>query len=163
MPSSEFNRVLTPYRLDLAKGVYDIHTNRMQYPAIFQPTHARIEQLPPSDETEIAGPNTKFEPIRPVVARNFSVVDTYMETPPAGVSPLAYDANPIAEFLGPFKGLSAISDDIKDLLPPECRKAFDEALANETSWKEKWRNEKESSCRRNPIIDKSIVPQPPPQ
>jgi chromatin structure-remodeling complex protein RSC7 len=135
----------------------------MQYPAIFQPTRARIEQVPPSDRAETTGSGTKFTPIRPVVARNFSVVDTYMETPLAGISPLAYDANPAADFLAPFKGLSVVSDEIKDLLPPECRKAFDDALARETAWKGKWRNEKEASCRRNPIIDKSIVPQPPPQ
>jgi len=135
----------------------------MQYPAIFQPTHARIELVPPSDDAGTAGPDTKFTPVPPVVARNFSVVDIYMETPPAGISALAYDANPAADFLAPFKGLSAISDDLKDLLPPECRQAFDDALVREVSWKEKWRNEKESSCRRNPIIDKSIVPQPPPQ
>jgi chromatin structure-remodeling complex protein RSC7 len=30
-------------------GVYDIHTNTMQYPQITQPTHCRWERVPPAD------------------------------------------------------------------------------------------------------------------
>lgn len=30
-------------------GIYDVHTNTMQYPQIMQPTHARWERVPPSD------------------------------------------------------------------------------------------------------------------
>lgn len=30
-------------------GTYDIHTNSMQYPQIMQPTHCRIERVPPPD------------------------------------------------------------------------------------------------------------------
>jgi chromatin structure-remodeling complex protein RSC7 len=30
-------------------GIYDVHTNTMQYPQIMQPTHARWERVPPTD------------------------------------------------------------------------------------------------------------------
>lgn len=33
-------------------GVYDIHTNYMQYPKIMQPSHARWENVPPLEESK---------------------------------------------------------------------------------------------------------------
>lgn len=34
-------------------GVYDVHTNIMQYPKIMQPTHARWERVPPAPEATV--------------------------------------------------------------------------------------------------------------
>lgn len=155
---SNFNATLTAARLSQSKGIYDIHTNMMHLPATMQPTRARIEQLPLSDG-EKPSESKAFPDIPQRVARNFLVMDTHMETPPSGISSAAYGGTSEADFLTPFRGLGAVSDDIKDLLPPECREAFEAAAAEEQGWKARWGKESEVMCRREPRIDKSIVPQ----
>ncbi|SPN96880.1 related to nuclear localization protein NPL6 [Cephalotrichum gorgonifer] len=154
--ASNFNSMLTAARAYQSKGIYDIHTNMMHFPATMQPTHARIEQVPLADG-ESPSESKAFPDVPPRVVRNFLVMDTYMETPPSGISAAAYGKTINADFLTPFRGLNAVSDDIKDLLPPECRKAFDDASAQELEWKARWGSESEATCRRNPIIDKAIV------
>ena len=138
------------------------------FPSVMQPTHACIEQVvnhgttprPAADQegqdVEMANsPSDVFPPLSPRVARNTLVMDVHMEHPPVGISTAAYDVafrtsasnrrslrtqifstrnDPIA----PFRGLSAVSDDIRDLLPEECRRAFDRA----------W----------SAVVDKAIVP-----
>jgi chromatin structure-remodeling complex protein RSC7 len=150
-------------------GTYEVHTNAQHYPAILQPTHARIEQVVDQDEQEASSDSTSFVPLKPAIARNFLVVDTIMETPPTGVSPASYsvpfrtsrgdyEASAQADFLSSFQGLSAVSQEIRDLLPEDCRKAFDEAATKEEEWASKWGDEATSTCRREPIADKAIVP-----
>jgi chromatin structure-remodeling complex protein RSC7 len=153
-------------------GLYDIHTNQMHYPSIMQPTHARIEQIADGGEQEPdeASPApTIFSAIKPSISRNFLVMDTHLETPPAGVAANAYEVpfrtsqkdyepSAAADFLSPFKGLHAIPDDIRDLLPEECRQAFDSAKDKEKTWFERWGNEAEVTSRREPVVDKAIVP-----
>ena len=167
--SSIYNSSINALRRQNQNGVYDIHTNTMQYPANMQPTHARIQQVSPVDpDSEDQSTSRTFPPLQPSVARNFMVTDTYLETPPTGIAPASFDAPPVSygpdkgayssDFLAPFRGLSAISDDIKNELPPECRKAFDEALEKEKAWHQKWGTEKETKSRRSPTIDKAIVP-----
>ncbi len=136
-------------------GVYDIHTNMMQYPVTMQPTHIKVEQV--RDSTVDTG-SSRFPPMDAKIPRNFKVIDTYMESPPAGVSPAAMEQREVPSFLAEFQGLGAVSDDIKDLLPSECRTAFDKALKEENEWKAKWGSESENTHRRPPIIDASIVP-----
>jgi chromatin structure-remodeling complex protein RSC7 len=121
-----------------------------------QPTHARIEQV----QNSSAPTDSKvFPPLNPIIARNFKVVDYIMETPPASLPNSAYQQNyNVPDVLAPFQGLGALSDEIKDLLPPECRAAFDEAVAKENDWKSKWGPEAEVTHRRQPIIDAAIVP-----
>lgn len=132
----------------------------MQYPAFMQPTLARIEQISPDDEDANAAASGDRFPVVPYkVARNFLVTDTYMDSPTglqtsAGTDKAADPGN----FLSSYGGLEAVSDDIKDLLPPECRVAFDGALEKGRVWKEKWGTENEQGARRLPIIDKAIVP-----
>ena len=128
----------------------------MQYPVNTQPTRVRIEQV--KDSAKAAGDSARFPPLDPKIPRNFKVIDTYMETPPAGISPAATEQREVPGFLAEFQGLGAVSDDIRDLLPPECRNAFDQALANENQWKAKWGTESECAHRRPPIIDAAIVP-----
>lgn len=104
-----------------------------------QPTAARIEQIPPSTTASTETASQVFPALSPSIPRNFMVTDTYYENPPAGISAASYDARGYSaaggdDFLAPFRGLGAISDDIKDALPPECREAFDEALAREKNW-----------------------------
>lgn len=111
----------------------------MQYPTIMQPTAVRIEQIPPSAAASTDNASLVFPMLSPSIPRNFTVTDTYYENPPAGISAASYDARAYKaaggdDFLAPFRGLSAVSDDVKDALPAECRKAFDEALAREKNW-----------------------------
>lgn len=124
-------------------GVYDIHTNIVQYPTIMQPTSARIEQIPPNADRDETAASQTFPLLSPSIPRNFLVTDTYCETPPAGVSSVSYDrhASVLAgadhnssDFLAPFRGLDAVSDDVKDCLPSECREAFEQALGREKNW-----------------------------
>lgn len=97
-------------------------------------------------------------PVSLRMARNFYVTDTYLETPPSGVASGVYDSTDRADFLGPFSGLNAVPDDIRALLPPECRSALDKAVQNEKDWQSRWGTESEKASRRQPTIDKAIVP-----
>ncbi|TRX88806.1 hypothetical protein FHL15_010265 [Xylaria flabelliformis] len=157
--ASRFNAELAVVRRQNIAGVYDVHTNIMQYPSIMQPTHARIEQVTDSSsQTDTSNENPRFPPLDPRIPRNFTVVDTYMETPPAGISPAVYEKREVPGFLAEFQGLGAVSSDILDELPPECRAAFDKALDREKDWKATWGPEKTTTHRREPIIDAAIVP-----
>ncbi|KND90142.1 Chromatin structure-remodeling complex subunit rsc7 [Tolypocladium ophioglossoides CBS 100239] len=155
--ASIFNASINAIRKLNNGGVYDIHTNVIQYPAIMQPTLARIELVAPEDEVEAKG-SERFPPVSSKLARNFFVTDTYYESAPAGAAPAASDKADSADFLASFNGLKAVSDDIKDLLPPECRKAFEKAALQDGEWKSRWAAESEKTSRRDPVIDKAIVP-----
>ena len=134
-----------------------------------QPTHARIEQVADSENSEPPSSSTSFPPLKTLISRNFLVTDIHMESPPAGVSPAAYDL-PFrtsaesrrlpgrADFLSPFRGLGSVPDDVRDLLPEDCRRAFDDAVTNEDQWFSTWGDESKTMCRREPVIDKAIVP-----
>ncbi|PHH87592.1 hypothetical protein CDD83_8658 [Cordyceps sp. RAO-2017] len=155
--ASIFNSGINAIRKMNNAGVYDIHTNTMQYPAIMQPTLARIEQVAPGDEQAGAG-SERFPPVPARLARNFLITDVYLESPPAGAAATALDKEEAGELLASFHGLGAVPDEIKDLLPPECRQAFDKAQAQDQEWKSRWGSESEKTSRRDPIIDKAIVP-----
>ncbi|KAK6067209.1 nuclear localization protein [Seiridium cupressi] len=154
--AAQFNAEIGAIRRHNNGGVYDIHTNVLQFPASMQPTHARFEQI---QDSSAPTDSKVFAPLNPVIPRNFKVIDTIMETPPASLPSSAYQQNyNVPDFLASFQGLGAMSDEIKDLLPPECRKAFDEAVAQESEWKAKWGPEAEMGHRRLPVIDAAIVP-----
>ncbi|PFH58750.1 hypothetical protein XA68_13288 [Ophiocordyceps unilateralis] len=156
--ASIFNSGINAIRKLNNAGVYDIHTNLVQYPTIMQPTLARIEQVALGDEAADVR-SGRFPPVPPRLVRNFLVTDTYMESPPAGAAATASGkAADSADLLTAFNGLAAVSDEIKDLLPPECRTAFDKALGQDREWKARWGPESEKMARRDPIIDKAIVP-----
>lgn len=134
----------------------------MQYPAYMQPTLARIEQISPDEEEAAAAAavSHRFPVVPYKVARNFLVTDTYMDSP-VGLQQTAAGRDRSSDstaLLSAYEGLGAVPDDIRDLLPPACRAAFDSALDKETAWKKQWSTEKEQGARRLPIIDKAIVP-----
>lgn len=129
----------------------------MQFPATMQPTRARIEQIAPEDEAALEG-STIFPPVGHKMAKNFYIADTYAESPPVGLTSATYAGDDSSNFLSSFNGLGAVSDDLKDLLPPECRAAFDKALDGEKEWHKRWGPEKDTMSRREPVIDKAIVP-----
>jgi chromatin structure-remodeling complex protein RSC7 len=136
----------------------------MLYPSSMQPTHARAEQIPPGNEDAASAdePPT-LPPVPEKVSRNFLVTDVYLQAPPAGVAAASYELPYRApgdrpDFLAPFRGLSAVSDEIRNLLPPECRAAFDKAAGVEKAWHAGWGDEKDAMARRAPVIDKAVVP-----
>ncbi|KAI0006355.1 chromatin remodelling complex Rsc7/Swp82 subunit-domain-containing protein [Xylariaceae sp. FL0662B] len=153
--ASRFNAEIGGIRRLNLSGVYDVHTNMMQFPAIMQPTHAKIEQV-----TDSSGPSesARFPPMDPKIPRNFKVLDTFMETPSAGISSAVYEHREVPGFLAELRGLGTVSNDVLDELPPECREAFDKALEEENIWKSKWGPEASTTHRRQPIIDAAIVP-----
>lgn len=155
--NSNFNAGINAIRRLNNAGVYDIHTNVLQYPRTMQPTRVRIEQVSPESEDATEG-SSMFPPVPLKMARNFFVTDTYYENAPSGLNSSAYETSDPADFLSAFHGLGAVSDDIKDLLPESCRKAFDGALKEEQQWKSCWGLEKDKMGRRQPVIDKAIVP-----
>ncbi|KAI1383047.1 chromatin remodelling complex Rsc7/Swp82 subunit-domain-containing protein [Hypoxylon trugodes] len=153
--ASRFNSEIGAIRRLNTSGVYDVHTNVMQYPANMNPTHARFEQV---KDSSAPSESARFPPLDSKVPRNFKVIDTYMETPPAGLSPAVYEQCEVPGFLSDFQGLGAIPKDILDELPAECREAFDKAVDQEIAWKSRWGPESINGHRREPIIDAAIVP-----
>lgn len=173
---SRFNDTLAAARRANLNGIYDPHTNVMQYPAIMQPTHIRWEVAPVETSETVNGVNgishithrddenlpdadaktvSIFAPVRPIYSRNFLIVDTVYENPPSShLGVPGPDGN--SDDVG-FNGLSSVSVDIRNELPPDCRKAFDEALAKELVWKSRWGTEAVDSKRKAPIIDKGLI------
>lgn len=99
-----------------------------------------------------------YSPVPLRMSRNFCITDIYLENPPSGVASIAYEETGRTNFLSSFNGLGAVSKDIRDLLPPECEKAFGEALQHEVAWQSHWSQESDKMSRRQPVIDKAIVP-----
>ncbi|RFU32181.1 Adenosinetriphosphatase/Nucleoside-triphosphate phosphatase, partial [Scytalidium lignicola] len=170
--ASRFNSTLTSLRRANLNGIYDPHTNIMQYPKIMQPTHAKWEQIndhemAPTAKTngtatngtsghhQDSGDHTIFTPVKPIYSRNYMIVDTVYQSAPT--SHLGVPGPDADDYDLGINGLSSVPDDIKAELPPECRKAFDEALAKEKQWKGRWGSQSEDGHRRNPAIDKGLI------
>ncbi len=147
----------------------------MQYPTITQPTHARWEQIPIGSGTpgwnggdvrretaaitngvvdltestnaqfEELPQQTIFTQIAPIYTRNFMLTDTHFRTPPmSGLGVPGPDADSID--VGPH-GLGDVADDALAELPTECRKAFEDAKAQEWEWKHGWHTEADHAAR----------------
>ena len=156
MNRSLFNMKINAIRKQNNTGVYDIHTNMLQYPVMQQPTQARIEQVKPGAAED--GDSAKFPPVSTRMARNFLILDTYYEGSPSNDASRVSSKDTPADFVAAFNGLEAVSADIKSLLPPDCRTAFDKALERDRAFQAQWGPEKDTMARREPIIDKAIVP-----
>lgn len=175
--SSRFNSALAHNRLGSLNGVYDIHTNSMQYPKIMQPTHARLEQLRSSPEASgaLQGPlveqngNTTAEndsgckdeeqkldeaedkdvTIFPKVAPVFS--RNFLISDVCYVSPLL----PNPGYPGPDgqvidigpESLTQVSAQVLAELPTDCREAYDEACSKEVRWKTRWGAERDDRAQ----------------
>ncbi len=136
----------------------------MHYPRILQPTHARWEQIDDNEaaltadhkhEEDDDESRTIFLPVDPLVSRNFRVVDTIFESAPSSLYGLP---GPDGDELDVgFNGLSSVPEDIKAELPPDCLKAFEEALAREKEWKSRWGTETQNGLRRPLKIDKGVI------
>lgn len=152
---STFNAGINAIRRMNNAGVYEIHTNTMQYPSIMQPTRARIEQVAPEDEETRAEGSELFPAVAPKMSRNFAVVDTTYESGGFGAAAATADST---DFLAAFDGLGAVPEGIRELLPEDCRRAFEGALSKGKEWESRWGTEEQMMARRAPIIDKAIVP-----
>jgi chromatin structure-remodeling complex protein RSC7 len=90
---------------------------------------------------------TIFAPLPAVIPRNFLVIDTNFASPPmAGLGIPGPDGDVLD--VGP-NGLPNVTDEILAELPPDCRKALEDAKAKELQWKRQWGTEVESGARGN--------------
>lgn len=150
---SRFNSVLAGFRKEVLPGVYDIHTNTMQYPTTAQPTHARWERADTEPDVtaitngmnghtiESSDPTpTTLPKLDPVYARNFRIHDLCLESAPdSTLGPPGLDLDPTS--------LINVSRDVLDELPVECRAAFMEARGRELEWKGRWLTEETDGLR----------------
>ena len=135
--AARFNSILRLIRDENHDGIYDIHTNTMQYPKNLQPTHARWEQVDDTvfnDESTVDELSSNFSKLHPVYSRNYRIHDLCLESAPDTSLP-----NP--GFGSSSPSLTTIAPDILDELPMECRQAFAQAVNNEMQWRSKWLNE----------------------
>lgn len=98
------------------------------------------------------------------------IIDTYMESSPSthyGVPgpdgagwDLGGNGNSSARgednYLG-MDGLSGVSEDVLDVLPEDCRRAFEEAREREREWKGRWGVEGVDGGRRSVKVDKGLI------
>ena len=166
MLHSRFNASLGALRRKNLNGIYDTHTNIMQYPRTMQPTHAKWIQIDDNkveadsrllreEAEENQHADSMFTPVKPVYSRNYMIVDTVYESAPSSSYGVPGPDGEIHD-LG-FNGLSSVSEEIKAELPPECLAAFEKALANEMQWKTQWGTESTDSSRKAPAIDKGLI------
>ena len=165
--NSRFNSSILRSRYENLNGLYDIHSNVMQYPKIMQPTHSRWERVLPKgikskDLPQDSVARTKgnidnvtsglpgvarvlFSNVPTVFTRNFMVSDTYYVTP--STSTLGYPG-PDEDLLdvGP-RGLTHVPEYELAALPEGCRQAFIKARSEEQAWKETWGDENDDSAR----------------
>ena len=163
--NSRFNSTIAMHRRQNLDGVYNVHTNFMQYPKIMQPTHVRWEQLPLvspnshssqdglSDQRALIGHQTAqlnegvndskattlFSQIPDVYTRKFMVTDTIYETPPN--STLGYPGPDEAFVDIDPVGLTHVPEDVLAELPSDCKEEFYKTLAQEVEWKGRWSTE----------------------
>ncbi|KAF6840398.1 chromatin remodelling complex subunit [Colletotrichum musicola] len=155
--ASEFNSRINAIRmLSLRQGAYDIHTNIMQQPVNTQPTRARVEIVTSENAAE---PTAAFPTVPTAVRNNFNVVDIVYETPRAGIQSAGRRPADVPDFLKPFNGILAIGDDLKSLLPAECRESLECHQAEQREFEGRFGDEKDSMARGYLQIDKAIVPQ----
>ncbi|KAF2747997.1 nuclear localization protein-like protein NPL6 [Sporormia fimetaria CBS 119925] len=143
--ASRFNSSLSALRKANMQGIYDPHTNLMCYPKITQPSHARWEEVPPS-ESDV--PET--------VRRKYLVVDTYIQAPP--FSGLGVPG-PDGDFydIGP-NGLPDVDDEDLARMSEETRGAFVRAKQAESDWKNQWQSEAQDGARAKIKIGFTGVP-----
>ncbi|KAG8525890.1 uncharacterized protein KY384_000650 [Bacidia gigantensis] len=157
MQASRFNSLTTAQRHLNLNGMYNVHTNFMQYPKIMQPTQARwerVESRPPASHTmrtqnNVLGDETGDDPLQRAPAsdafpelpsfytQRFMVTDTYFETP--STSTLGYPGPDEALVdIGPL-GLMHVPQDVVEALPEDCQEAFVRARTQEKVWKTRWK------------------------
>ncbi|ETN41068.1 uncharacterized protein HMPREF1541_03003 [Cyphellophora europaea CBS 101466] len=139
--ASVFNSSLAQARKSNFHGLYDIHTNTMQWPKHMQSTHGRWEKV--YDEVvDEHQPGTRLPHLDPVYSRNFRIHDFALEAAPdSSLVPPGLDNDE--------NSLAAIAPEVLDELPVECIEALRQAQQDESAWRRKWTNEKSNGKRAN--------------
>jgi len=110
-----------------------------------QPTHARWEEIPPSESDVPA-----------IVSRNYLVVDTYYQSPP--ISGLGIPG-PDGQYCDTgVNGLPNLDEEDLASLAPDARAAFEKVKEEEREWKNQWSSEKVDGARAKLRIGFSGVP-----
>ncbi|KAL8728405.1 MAG: hypothetical protein Q9166_005451 [cf. Caloplaca sp. 2 TL-2023] len=141
--ASRFNASIAAIRLKNLEGVYDPHTNSLQYPKIMQPTHAQWEESTDAYSSLSAEEDRQVDPQFPrvpiILERNFLISDTYYASPPASnFGNPGPDGNVLD--VGP-PGLVATSDSVAAAMPVECLRALKSARSEAMKWKNSWAGE----------------------
>ncbi|KAF2262645.1 hypothetical protein CC78DRAFT_545677 [Lojkania enalia] len=126
--ANRFNSSLSTLRKANLQGIYDPHTNLMCYPKIMQSTHARWEEVAPSESD-----------VPDIVRRKYVIVDSYVQSPPfAGLG----IPGPDGDFCDVgINGLPNLEDEDIKQMTPEQREAFLQAKREEHDWKNQWKSE----------------------
>ncbi|RMZ88270.1 hypothetical protein DV736_g4498, partial [Chaetothyriales sp. CBS 134916] len=140
--AAQFNQGLSDARRQNFDGLYDIHTNSMQWPSHLQPTHARWEKVDDDAAQEESGDGVahRLPSVKPVYSRNFRIHDLHLEGPPD--STLGKPGYNVDE-----TSLSSIPPHILDELPAECVEALHTALQRKSDWQAKWTCESTDGLR----------------
>ncbi|KAJ5611705.1 Chromatin-remodelling complex RSC SWI/SNF subunit Rsc7/Swp82 [Penicillium herquei] len=182
--ASSFNSRLSQMRKANMGGVYEVHTNIMQYPQITQPTHVRYEHVPPpsidprenlmgdlsslnlapgpattedaaspsNNESSDPTPPNIFPPVPKSVSDNYMVQDIIFEAPPYSNMGIPGPAGDLTAYPRP-NGLTSVGHpefmtaEVLAAVPPESKKALDEAQAAELEWKQRWSTEAVDGAR----------------
>jgi chromatin structure-remodeling complex protein RSC7 len=139
--TSQFNSALVQARKANLDGLYDIHTNAMQWPRHMQSTHGHWEKVDDRDADD-EEEEYRLPHLDPVYSRNFRIHDFAMEASPDSnlVPPgMEWDEN----------SLSSIPTEILDELPLDCLEALKQAQSRESEWRDKWKSEKRDGLRAN--------------
>ncbi|KAL8715679.1 MAG: hypothetical protein Q9225_006317 [Loekoesia sp. 1 TL-2023] len=144
--ASRFNTSIALTRRQNLEGVYDPHTNVLQYPRIMQPTHARWETCDTSCYSPSAGSidedrrsDSKFPRIPSILERNFLIADTYFLSPPVTSFAIPGPDGDVLD-VGP-PGLAATSENDAATMPFDCRRALESAQQEAMKWKSFWKGE----------------------
>lgn len=117
----------------------------MCYPKITQPTHARWEEVPPSESD-----------VPDIVRRKYLVVDTFFQQPPfSGLGIPGPDGDFID--IGP-NGLPDADDEDVERMIGGSREAFLQAKQAEKEWKNQWQTESKDGARAKLKIGFTGVP-----
>ncbi|KAL8674063.1 MAG: hypothetical protein Q9168_001523 [Polycauliona sp. 1 TL-2023] len=147
--ASRYNGSIAAIRRRNLDGVYDPHTNTLQYPKIMQPTHAQWEEVkyrPISSGVESdQRSDSQFSRVSAMLKRNFLVSDVYYVTPP--VSNVG-NPGPDGDVLdvGP-PGLVAMSESVVAAMPVECLESLLSAQYEAMEWKKTWAGEDRDGAR----------------
>lgn len=98
-----------------------------------------------SDDCDVPPAETIFSGVAPVLARNFLITDTCFLGPLRSGLGLPGPDEEISD-IGPG-GLTHVAEDVVAELPDRCRRAFDEAQAEEIKWKTTWGREEGDGAR----------------
>ncbi|KAL8996280.1 MAG: hypothetical protein Q9169_004166 [Polycauliona sp. 2 TL-2023] len=147
--ASRFNSSIAAIRRRNLEGVYDAHTNVLQYPKIMQPTHAQWEEVRSPTDPLADQPDqridSQFSRVSPILKRNFLVSDTYYVHPP-----ISHVGNPGPDGdvldIGP-PGLLTTSGSVAAPMPVDCLKFLQSARSEAMEWKKIWAGEDRDGAR----------------